>query len=119
MRLGAGIWVCALALLAHSKADSSTFAYGSRNNVAARSEIDASSDSTATKSKDSVTVKSVTRWIAQLEFPKAIFASYYKEPSLVQQVIDHNHCFTCGLLTIRSHNQSFTMNTIIIRSHLL
>ena len=90
MRLGSRIWVCALALLPHSRADQGT---------------------TSTSAG-----KPITTWIAQREFPKAIFSSYYKEPSADQQVSDLRSLLLASPTKSQSHNRSSTMIFTIIRS---
>ncbi|KAK5046501.1 hypothetical protein LTR84_008304 [Exophiala bonariae] len=60
MKTGPIAWLCALVLLPHSKAESSTTAATSKN-------------------------VPLTTWTAELQFPTAAFDSYYREPSLEQQ----------------------------------
>lgn len=61
MKPGTVAWLCGLALLPHSNAESSA---------------------TTTTSKNSP----LTTWTVQRDFPQAVFDSYYREPSLEQQV---------------------------------
>lgn len=90
MRIGALVWVCVLEVLPHSNADSSAPTTTSKN-------------------------APLTTWTAQSEFPRAIFDSYYKEPSSVQQVsrISNITSLRSWALTMCSHSQSYTMNFLI------